>query len=258
MAKSVLTTVFDYKKNPTTTNNMDDFLNNESKKCLFRCKSRVTQRCSATSSLLILVAGSEDVSSGTFGLLWDRDVQTAELRAPHILIALLEANLLTQEDSSEKGCLKVASLAESQRHICGDCLQDFYLVSKSADQDQGKKRNQCSNSVWHQSKCRTGPVWTLSASAVHHRNGVPFRQERLKVSPQNCDDEGHVSGCWYSGLDRVSSKGRLTGTSQDTHIHSHTQLVRVAPVQLRKSQHEYKYLWSSRNMLFFELKNNCF
>lgn len=47
--------------------------------------------------------------------------------------------MLTQEDSSEKGCLKAASLAESQRHICGDCLQDLYLVSKSVDQDQEKK-----------------------------------------------------------------------------------------------------------------------
>lgn len=215
MAKLVLTTVFDYKKQQqmikatTTTNNMDDFLNNESRKCLFRCKSRVTQRCSATSSLLILVAGPEDVSSGTFGPLWDGDVQAAELRAPHNLIVLLEGKLLTQEDSSEKGCLKAASLAESQRHICGDCLQDLYLVSKSVDQDQGKKRNQCSNSVWHQSKCRTGSIWTLSASVSPQKqsetNGVPFRQERLKVSPQNCDDEGHMFGCWYSGLGRVSS-----------------------------------------------------
>lgn len=99
MAKSVLTTVFDSKKTPqrikatATTNNMDDFLNNESRKCLFRCKSRVTQRCSATSSLLILVAGSEDATSGTFGPLWDGDVQTAELRAPRILIVLLEGKL---------------------------------------------------------------------------------------------------------------------------------------------------------------------
>lgn len=102
-----------------TTNNMDDFLNNEMSdtagNALFSCKSR------ATSQPIVLVAGSEDASFATL-----EDVSTAEPRARHILIVLLDRNLLTQEDSSERGCLNAASLPKSQQHIWEDCLQDLF------------------------------------------------------------------------------------------------------------------------------------
>lgn len=78
--------------------------------------------------------------------------------------------------------------------------------------------------------------------AVSHRNRVLFGQERLKVSPQNCDDEGHVFSCWYGygpGQQQRLAHRLITGHTQSL---THSEQARIAPGQLQNSQHEYKYL----------------